>query len=245
MKKVVTTLHEDGIYLILMEDKDNNNMFTNELMDGLTAAFNEIKYQKDVKVVIISGYDKVFSAGGTKEELLNINSGDLSFTDISLYELVLNCELPVIAAMQGHALGGGLAFGCYADIVILAEEAIYSANFMNYGFTPGFGSTYIIPKKFGISLGQEMLFSGKNYFGREIKEMNNGLRIIKSGDVLNMAFEIATDLADKPKLSLIQLKAHLLQEINAQLPLIIEQEIKMHGLTFGQPEVKKRISENI
>lgn len=245
MNNVVKISVKDGVALVLMEDKDNNNMFTKELMDGLSVAFSDIESRQDIKVVVLSGYEKVFSAGGTKDELLKINSGELCFTDISLYDLILNCEIPVIAAMQGHALGGGLAFGCYADIIILAEEAIYSANFMNYGFTPGFGSTYIIPQKLGVLLGNEMLFTARNYFGREIKEMNAGTRIIKSNKVLDKALEIAYDLADKPRLSLIQLKNHLSQDVKLKLPGVIEQEIKMHDLTFGQEEVRRRICEKI
>ena len=69
-----------------------------------------------------------------------------NFCGLSILPLLLDCKIPTIAAMQGHALGGGLAFGCYADLIILAEECFYSANFMNHGFTPGMGATYVYQK---------------------------------------------------------------------------------------------------
>ena len=83
----------------------------------------------------------------------------------------------MISAMQGHALGGGLAFGCFADIIVMGVECIYSANFMKYGFTPGMGATYIIPRKFGEVLGTEMLLTAKNYYGSELKERGASAKI--------------------------------------------------------------------
>ena len=243
MNEVVHLANIGNVALITMEDANNKNMFTDALMDGLENAFHTVQRQDDTRVVVISGYDNIFSAGGTKEELLKINAGKLVFTDISLYNLLLDCEVPVVAAMQGHALGGGLALGCFADVIVLADESIYSANFMNYGFTPGFGSTYIIPKKFGTLLGNEMLFSGTNYFGKELKERGAGVKVEKKKAVLNTALEIASEIADKPKLSLTLLKSHLTQQIKVELSPFVEKEIKMHSLTFGQPEVARRIND--
>lgn len=243
MNQVVRVVNKGSVALIVMEDLANKNMFTDALMSGLTEAFSAVKRQDETRAVVLCGYDNIFSAGGTKDELLRINAGALRFTDISLYDLLLDCAVPVIAAMQGHALGGGLALGSYADVMVLADESIYSANFMNYGFTPGFGSTYIVPQKFGAVLGNEILFSGKNYFGREIKERGVGIRVEKKKDVFNAAWEIAAEIAEKPKLSLTLLKAHLSEKIRAELRPMVERELKMHQATFSQPEVARKINE--
>ena len=243
MNQVVRLANKANVAIIAMEDVTNKNMFTDALMSGLADAFAAVKRQAETRAVVLCGYDTIFSAGGTKEELLRINAGELQFTDISLYDLLLDCAVPVIAAMQGHALGGGLALGCYADAMVLADESIYSANFMNYGFTPGFGSTYIIPHRFGAVFGNEILFSGKNYFGREIKERGTGIKVEKKKDVLNAAWEIAAEIAEKPRLPLTLLKTHLTEKIRAELPPMVAKEIKMHKATFGQPEVARRINE--
>src|SRR5690606_32652185 len=120
--------------------------FTAGVIEGLERAFVAIAERKDLKVVVLHGYDNYFCCGGTKEELLGIHEGRIAFSDRPFYELPLRCELPVIAAMQGHALGGGLVLGCYADIMVLAEECMYGAVFMKYGFTPGMGGTFILPE---------------------------------------------------------------------------------------------------
>ena len=64
-------------------------------------------------------------------------SRQAKFTRFCFYDQLLRCEIPVVAAIQGHAIGGGLVFGAYADVIVMAEECLYSTNFMQYGITSG------------------------------------------------------------------------------------------------------------
>src|SRR5437870_3384559 len=89
---------ENGIVLVKMQDKVNKNTFTNELIAGLTDAFDVIKTRTDLKVVILTGYDSYFSSGGSQEGLRGLFEGQFKFTDKDLYSLALNCPIPVIAA---------------------------------------------------------------------------------------------------------------------------------------------------
>lgn len=231
------------VAVVTLEDRESRNTFSRPLINGLLQAFNTLQKDLTIKVIVIHGYDNYFCCGGTQEELLAIQAGTLSFTDLGFYRLLLDCEIPTIAAMQGHALGGGLAFGSYADIMILAEESLYSTNFMKYGFTPGMGATYLIPKKFGESLGLEMLFTAKNYQGGALKQRGVNFQVVKREAVLETALELAEELADKPLLTLKTLKAHLSQEMKRHLAKVIDQELMMHKITFPQLEVKQRIQQ--
>lgn len=242
MNEVVRlTYPETGIAVVAMEERTYRNTFSRALIEGLMTTFKQIGQNPAVRVVVLHGYDNYFCCGGTKEELLNIYEGKISFDDLAFYRLLLDCEVPTISAMQGHALGGGLAFGCYADLIVIAEESLYSANFMKYGFTPGMGSTYIIPRKFGELLGGELLFSANNYHGGVLRERGLPARVVRKREVITTALALARDLADKPLISLKLLKAHLTQRIKAELPAIIEQELAMHEVSFTQPEVRDRI----
>lgn len=232
---------EPAIAEITLEDRVSHNTFSKALVQGLVSAFSKLR--PETKVVIIHGYENYFCCGGTQEELLQISEGKITFADLAFYRLLLDCEVPTIAAMQGHALGGGLAFGCYADLIVMAEESLYSTNFMKYGFTPGMGSTYMIPKKLGEALGHEMLFGAKNYHGGELKQRGVGIAIVKKLDVVSTAFALARDLADKPLVSLKLLKQHLTEKIKLELPLVIEKELAMHAISFKLPEVKDRIKQ--
>ncbi len=242
MKQVVElTEIEDHIIQIKMQDRESKNTFSPDLIAGLTNAFEHIESEARYKAVVLTGYDTYFASGGTQEQLMTLSDGNSKFTDFDLYSLSLKCSIPVISAMQGHGIGGGFAMGLFADFVILSRESIYTTNFMKYGFTPGMGATYILPEKLGIVLAEEMLLTAKNYRGQELQSRGVPFPVVPREQVLDHAYGLARSLAEKPRISLITLKDHLVLKLREELPRVIEQEVLMHEKTFAQPSVKERI----
>ncbi len=239
---VVTLSVSDHIATVTMQDRKHKNMFSDSLLSGLKSVFKEIEYDESIKVVILRGYENYFCCGGTSKELMDIHESKYDFTELGVHDILLRCPVPVISAMQGHALGGGFVFGCFADVVLLDKRAYYSTNFMNFGFTPGFGSTLIIPKLFGRSLGNEMLFSGKKYAGGDLKSRGADVTVLEKDMLLREAMNIASEMADKPRISLVTLKAHLTKNIINELNDVVASELIMHGATFHRPEVSQRIT---
>lgn len=231
----------EGIIRIKMQDRVSKNTFSAELIAGLTDAFRSIKDQPRYKVAVLTGYDTYFASGGTQDQLLAISEGRAKFTESDLYSMALNCPIPVISAMQGHGIGGGFAMGLFSDFVILSRESFYTTNFMKYGFTPGMGATFILPQKLGISLAQEMLFTARNYRGEELQMRGVPFPVVPREEVMTYALELAETLAEKPRVSLVALKDHLVAPLREGLPGVIEQEVLMHDKTFGQHGVKDRI----
>ena len=232
-----------GIIQIRMQDKESRNMFSVPLAEGVINAFEVIKTQPEFKVVILTGYESYFASGGTKEGLLEISDGKAKFTDIDLYSLALNCPIPVISAMQGHGIGGGFVMGMFADFVILSRESIYTTNFMKYGFTPGMGATFILPKKLGICLAEEMMLAARNYRGEELQKRGIPFPVLPREQVMAYALDLAETIAEKPRVSLVTLKDHLVASLREGLPKVIQQEEAMHEITFHQHEVRDRIKD--
>ncbi|MBT2193478.1 polyketide synthase [Bacillus inaquosorum] len=230
------------IVLLRMQDQEHKNTFSKALIDGLLDAFEAIQASDTYKVVILTGYDTYFASGGTREGLLAIHEGREKFTDKNVYSLALNCNIPVIAAMQGHGIGGGLIMGLFADFVILSRESVYTTNFMKYGFTPGMGATCILPRKLGISLTEELLINSGTYRGAELEKRGIPFPVLPRVEVLDYAIDLAREIAEKPRYSLVLLKDHLVSPIRNELPAIIEKEVLMHEKTFHQPEVRMRIN---
>ena len=114
---------------------------------------------------------------------------------------------------------------------------------MKYGFTPGFGATFIMPYKFGHVLGAELLYTAQDYEGRDLKARNVPMRIVPRAQVDNVAMNMAKDFNQKPLVSLKLLKKHLVQEIKSDLPKAIEQELAMHKVSFSLPVVKENIEK--
>ncbi len=229
---------------VVLEDRESHNTFTPSFVASLRDAFDEVGRNDQLKVVVVHGYDNYFCCGASKEELLKISAGQAKFDELNFYRLLLDCEIPVIAAMQGHAIGGGLVFGSYADMMVLGRECIYSANFMAYGFTPGMGGTYIIPHKFGHSIGGEMLLTAENYYGNDLEKRGVPLTVVSKKIVIDTALDLALNLARKPKIALTLLKRQLCQKIACELPQYIESELQMHNVCFNSIDIKNSIMQH-
>lgn len=232
---------EPGIVRIRMQDRAHKNTFTHELSRGLIQAFATVAANDTYKVVVLTGYDTYFASGGTQEDLLTLQAGRGKFSDNNIYGLALECKIPVISAMQGHGIGGGFVMGLFADFVILSRESVYTTNFMKYGFTPGMGATMIVPRKLGLALGEEMLLLARRYRGEELKQRGVPFPVFPRLEVMDQAMQMARELAEKPRVSLITLKDQLVRGLRAELPAVIEQEVAMHDKTFHQPEVRENI----
>jgi len=231
------------IVQVTMQDRVHKNTFSNEIISGLISAFAAIKANTCYKAVILTGYDTYFCSGGTQEALLSLQQGgDRKFTDVSItYQLALECPVPVIAAMQGHAIGGGLVMAMYADFVLFSRESVYSSNFMKYGFTPGMGGTYILPKKIGTALGNELLMTAGTYRGADLEKRGLPFPVMPRAEIADYALRLAESIAEKPRGSLMTLKEHLNAQIRKELPEFIAQEVAMHEKTIHSPEVRERI----
>ncbi len=244
--KVVTVrVHPEGIVVVKMEDREAKNMFSEAFMEGVAEAFAHIEQMPGYKVVVLTGYDSYFASGGTKESLLAIQAGQIKFTDTRIFQAALDCKLPVIAAMQGHGIGAGLALGMFADVVLLSEESRYVSPYMNYGFTPGAGATYILPSKIGQDLGRESLLTGQDYAGREWKERGLRLPVMPRKDVYATAMTLAKQIAESGRSRLMRLKRQLTGDVHQQLEETYRLEVAMHEKTFvGQSGTLAQIEKN-
>jgi acyl transferase domain-containing protein/enoyl-CoA hydratase/carnithine racemase/NAD(P)-dependent dehydrogenase (short-subunit alcohol dehydrogenase family)/acyl carrier protein len=231
---VTVTAQPNGVVVVKMEEREARNMFSGDLIAGLNEAFAHIAATPSCKVVVLTGYDTYFAAGGTKESLLDIQAGKLRFTDQKIFQLPLDCRLPVIAAMQGHGLGAGWALGMFADVALLSEESRYVSPYMNYGFTPGAGATLILPDKIGKDLARESLLTAQAQTGRELKARGLRLPVLPRADVLPAAMALAGQIAQASRERLIALKQQLTAYIHQPLEETYQRELAMHDRTFVQ-----------
>ncbi|HEX6100801.1 MAG TPA: beta-ketoacyl synthase N-terminal-like domain-containing protein [Thermoanaerobaculia bacterium] len=241
-KVVTVTPHANGVVVVKMEDREARNMFSDDLIAGLNEAFAHIARTPESKVVVLTGYDTYFASGGTKESLMSIQAGKLRFTDEKLFQLPLDCRLPVIAAMQGHGLGAGWALGMFADVVLLSEESRYVSPYMNYGFTPGAGATWILADKMGEDLARESLLTAQAQTGQELKARGLRMPVLRRADVLPAALSLADRMAQAPRERLIALKRQLTAYMHQPLEETYQRELAMHDRTFvGRDETAEKI----
>ncbi|SUX55285.1 Polyketide synthase PksL [Chromobacterium vaccinii] len=223
-------IRPDGVALVAMCEREAKNMFTPALVDGLKRAFAHAAAAPACRAVVLTGHDGYFATGGTRETLQAIQKGQAQFTDEMAFQLALACPLPVLSAMQGHAIGGGWAFGMFADLAWAAEEARYFNPYMSYGFTPGAGSTLIFPERLGLDLARETLLTAREQSGADLA--SRGMPALPRRALLDAALERAARIASQPRERLARLKRLLAQPLLAGRDEAYRLEVAMHEATF-------------
>ncbi|NTG51717.1 SDR family NAD(P)-dependent oxidoreductase [Agrobacterium rhizogenes] len=230
---VELTINGKGVATLRLQDRTTKNAFTPELVAAMEAAMAWVEETDACKVLIITGYDTYFASGGTREGLQAIQQGRAKFTDARLYELPLKCSVPVIAAMQGHAIGAGWSMGLFCDAVFFAEQSVYHCPYVSYGFTPGAGSTLVFPMRLGLDLGREILLSAQPYKGLQLRQRLPGLPVFPRNQVLARAHGLAEQWAAQGSRDiLISEKQQRLAPLAQKLPTVIREELAMHEKTF-------------
>lgn len=229
---VSLTAHPDGVVVIGMHDRAAKNMFSEALVSGLKQAFAHIANCSAYKAVVLTGFDSYFATGGTMETLLAIQQGQAQFTDEKVFQLPMECPLPVIAAIQGHGIGGGWSFGMFCDLVVLSKESRYLSPYMGYGFTPGAGATLVFPEKIGYDLARETLLTAREVSGQELARRGVLLPVLARRDVVSAAVAMASGMAQLPRAQLVALKQLWSHGLRQKRDDAYHREVAMHEQTF-------------
>ena len=234
----------NSIVHIELKDESGKNYLSKNFVDRFTKDIRKASESPIVKTIVLSGQPDVFCGGADRKTLEELTRGELNPVDLVLPKILLDIPVPVIAAMEGHAIGGGLAVGLCADILILAEESRYGCSFMNMGFTPGMGTTRMLEQFLSLGISHEILYTGINYKGRDLKGKTGFNYILPKKEVMPMAEQLAEAIIEKPRESLVTLKRYLSLKKRRLFEETFSIENFMHELTFNQTETLDRVREN-
>lgn len=241
---VRTDFPESSIAHIQMLDEAGKNCLSHAFVDALTEQVNALKELPDLKVVILSGLPAIFCGGADLDTLKKLGENQMKPVDILLSKNLLDIPVPLIAAMEGHAVGGGLALGLCADIVVLAEESRYGCSFMNMGFTPGMGMTRLLEHFMAPAIAHELQYTGENVKGRDLKGKTNFNYILPQKEVLPRAIQLAQAISEKSPQALRILKRYLSMGRRKLFEETHSIESMMHELSFNQQDILRSIQEN-
>ena len=199
-----------------------------------------INDDRDVRCVILTGAGKAFSAGGNVKNMQN-KSGNFSGSSVGLRDrykkgihkiikAIWNIEVPVIAAINGPAIGLGNDVACLADIRISSDNAKFGVTFLKIGLIPGDGGAWLLPKIIGMSRASELLFSAKLIEPKTAKEWGLISDFYKSDDLLKEANEIASSIIKQPPDALRMSKKLLREGMGASFDNILEMSASMQAL---------------
>jgi polyketide biosynthesis enoyl-CoA hydratase PksI len=243
-KYIQTSFNNPEIGHIRMMDYAGKNCLSHAFVHELTDQIQALRSNEIIKVVILSGLPEVFCGGADLETLKLLAKGEIKPIDILLSKLILDIQVPVISIMEGHAVGGGLALGLCADIALLAEESRYGCSFMNLGFTPGMGTTKLLEHYMSPAIAHEMLYTGINYKGAELKGKTNFNHIRPKAELFALGLELAEAIIEKPIHALKALKRYLSIERRKLFEETYSIESIMHELTFNKNDIHQSIENN-
>lgn len=247
MAKITLAKYNENIVFFHINDPASKNSIDDDFCLQLYEIVDTIKKDKTIKVVILRGGPEIFCTGGTEaflQGLINHYQTNIEHEYANHLKHLLHIPIPVIAAMEGSATGGGLILGLYADIVVAAEESRYGLSFMNMGFTPGMGSTAMCREAFGYHTGFEIMVTGNYLKGSELKGKGCFNYILPRNEVLEKSLELATAIAEKPRNSLELLKKYMSIERRKNQEEASTIEAFMHHISFNQDDIKQQIQDN-
>lgn len=227
---------------LVLSNAETRNAMSEQMAVEFLAAVTKLKASKEARVVILTGAGEAFSGGGhlsmleakttlSREEnrvkMLEFYHSFLSITEL---------EIPVIAAVNGHAIGAGCCLALAADIRIAAKEAKLGFNFVSLGLHPGMGATYFLPRLVGDSLAAELLYSGSIISSDTALAMKLVNQICPAGEVLNKAQEMGEKIASNGPSSIRELKRNLKVGMPEALEAALQLEATAQAGDYVGPE---------
>lgn len=191
----------DALVMLTLNQPELRNPLTgNTAIPELLDAIDRIHDDRDVSCVILTGNGPSFCAGGNIREMQRQASPDVSEMSIrhdyrrGIQRLALslyNLEVPVIAAVNGHAIGAGLDLACMCDIRIASERAVFAESFIKLGIIPGDGGAWLLPRIIGPSRAAELAYTGDTIDAQQALAWNLVSRVVPAAELLDTAHALA------------------------------------------------------
>ena len=202
--EIIKIEREKDITTIILNRPQVRNILDSEILIEMENNLTKIENDAETKVIIITGKDN-FCAGANLKELMEKHPAEAeTFSRLGhkVFNHIENMGKPVIAAVNGYALGGGCEFAMACDIRIASENAKFGQPEINLGLIPGFGGTQRLARLIGIGRAKEMIFTGRIIDAKEAEAIGLVNKVVKDEELMEKAMEMAHVLAQKSPLNL-------------------------------------------
>jgi len=243
----VDTAHA-GIGVLRLNRPDGRNSMTVELLDAFTARLVEVRQDKNLRCLVLTGSGACFSAGADLKAQVQRTSDSFTFPHEASFAMytsflgLLDIEVPVVGALNGHAVGGGFGLALLCDVRVGSVSARYGANFTRLGLHPGMAITYTLPRLIGLPRASELLYTGRLVTGDEAERLGILSRAVPSEDVLAAAYEIATAIAASAPLAVRQTKHTLMVDLAHAIREAARREAFAQAATVNTEDFKEGLA---
>jgi enoyl-CoA hydratase/carnithine racemase len=237
---------EGKVRELTLNEPDRRNPMSPAIMNGLVEACDQIESDGDASVVVVTGAGSVFCSGGdlryNDQNLGHGPDSDHRFLS-GLYEpflRILDLPMPTIAAINGAAIGGGLALSLLCDMRIAASDATLKSAFSSIGFSPGMGLTYTLPRQVGPAVAAEILYADRALTGAEAAELGLVNRAVPSDELMDEARTLASVIAANSSATNRLIKELLTDRSRDELRTRLTREIDAQVATASSEDFRQR-----
>jgi enoyl-CoA hydratase/carnithine racemase len=238
---------QDGpvVTLTMNQPELRNPLTGNTAIPEFLAAIDRIHDDPGVRCVILTGNGPSFCAGGNIQEMKRQASPQVSEMDIRhdyrrgpqrLTLALFNLEVPVIAAVNGHAIGAGLDLACMCDIRIASEKAKFAESFIKLGIIPGDGGAWLLPRIVGMSRAAELAFTGDLIDAPKALEWNLVSRVVPHEQLMPAARELAARITRHAAHGVRLTKRLLREAIHSRLETVLEMSAVFQAVCHKTPD---------
>ena len=232
-KNIVTKTVHNKAY-IKIDRPEHLNSLNKETLLEIEEAVDIISGEENIRVLIITGKgDKAFVAGADISEMKDMNSAKAKeFADLGqrVFNKIENCSKPVIAAVNGHALGGGCELALACDIRIGSKNAQFGQPEVGLGIIPGFGGTQRLSRIIGDGLAREYIYTGRYINSKKAKEIGLLNHLTELDELDKKTEEIADEIINNSPSAVRKAK----EAINYRLNSNQEEGLEFEAQTFGE-----------
>jgi enoyl-CoA hydratase/carnithine racemase len=215
----------DGVVLMRLNRPAALNALNTALRHRLVEVFTELGSDDGVRCIVITGNEKAFVAGADLKEFATMGTAEITRTNVRrLWGVIADCPKPLVAAVNGFALGGGCELAMHADIIIAGENARFGQPEVRVGIMAGGGGTQRLVRAVGKFKAMKMLLTGEPVSGREAFDMGLASEVVADDKVVARALEIAATVAAMPALAIRRTKEVVLagQDTSLAAGLMLE-----------------------
>jgi enoyl-CoA hydratase/carnithine racemase len=237
----------DQVGLITLNRPDHRNAMTPELLDAFSEAIEQARADQHIRCLVITGTGKCFSAGADLRSSMQRSdlgkpSREASFAMYEPFLKVLDIEVPVIAAMNGHTVGGGFGLALLADIRVANVDAKYGVNFARLGIHSGLGISYLLPRLVGAAYASELLFTGRLIRGSEALRVGLVTHAEEADEVLPTAMQLARAIAGSAPRAVQQMKASIRRGLRWQIREAALEEAALQAASLATEDAKEGVA---
>ncbi|MEP7360504.1 MAG: enoyl-CoA hydratase-related protein [Chloroflexota bacterium] len=246
MTDTIRTANADGVLTITLNRPDALNAFTVEMKEGLLAALKDAARDKSVRVVILTGAGRAFSAGQDLKERSGPDVNDLGTELRARYNPIIlamrRLEKPVIGAINGVAAGAGISIAIACDILIASDKASFMEAFGRVGLVPDTGSSWFLPRLVGPARAAEMMFTADSVDAVTAERIGLVNRVVAADELMTAASELAARLAQSAPIALALAKRALNRALNSTLADALEFEAQLQSIAGRSADHKEGVA---